>query len=145
MPHHPNPLLSPDRIPPVALASMNQTHQEEVALVNRLAELVAHGLRGEADEAAIETQLESWIEHTRLHFEREAELMRKADFPAYPMHQGEHERVLTLLGELQRGWRERRALRPLADFLFEQWRDWFDNHVRTMDSVTASFIQRQGV
>ncbi len=144
MPQYPNPLLPLDRIPLVALPSMNQTHHEEVELVNRLAELVAEGVRGTVDEEAIETQLEAWIGHTRLHFEREAELMRQSGFPAYPVHQGEHDRVLALLDDLQLAWRERRALIPLADFLFAQWPDWFDNHVRTMDSVTASFIQRQG-
>ncbi len=144
MRHYPNPLLPLDRIPTVAVPSMNRTHHEEVELVNRLAERVAEGVRGTADEPEIERLLAAWIEHTRIHFEREAELMRQSGFPAYPVHQGEHERVLAQLDGLQLAWRERHALLPLAEFLFEQWPDWFDNHVRTMDSVTASFIQRQG-
>ena len=144
MTNYPVPLLPLEQIPLVALESMNQTHREEVELVNRLATLVADGIRGQADEAAIAAQLDRWLDHTRDHFARENALMQQYAFPAYPVHSGEHERVLSLLEDLRRTWIESRALRPLALFLFEEWRAWFDNHVHTMDNVTASFIRQQG-
>lgn len=144
MTNYPVPLLPLEQIPLVALESMNQTHKEEVELVNRLATLVADGIRGQADEAAIAAQLDRWLDHTRDHFARENALMQQYAFPAYPVHSGEHERVLSLLEDLRRTWIESRALRPLALFLFEEWRAWFDNHVHTMDNVTASFIRQQG-
>lgn len=141
---YPTPLLPLDQIPQVVLESMNETHREEVELVNRLAALVATGIGGTVDEPAITDQLEDWLEHTRQHFRQENELMTQYGFPAYPVHSGEHERVLALLDALQKGWLERKTLSPLASFLFEEWPAWFDNHVQTMDNITASFIRQQG-
>jgi hemerythrin len=143
MTDYPDPLLPIEQIPQVALESMNQTHRQEVELVNRLAAEVATGIAGEADSAEIAALLDQWLEHTRNHFARENELMVQYKFPALPVHSGEHERVLTLLEDLRRTWTESKALRPLALFLFEEWPAWFDNHVHTMDNVTASFIRQQ--
>jgi hemerythrin len=144
MTHYPTPLLPLEQIPEVALESMNQTHREEVELVNRLAALVASGMEGAADTAAISAHLDDWVGHTRQHFSRENALMQQHDFPAYSVHSGEHERVLAQLEALQTDWLERNNLPPLASFLFEQWHAWFDNHVHTMDNITASFIRQQG-
>ena len=142
MAQYPNPLLPLDRIPQVAIESMNRTHLEEVERVNRLAELVATAMQGEGDEEALSEQLAHWIEHTKEHFAREDALMEQYSFPAYPVHNGEHQRVLGLLEELQRGWQEEGSLEPLADFLFQQWLGWFDNHVQTMDRMTAAFLMQ---
>ncbi len=144
MNRYPTPLLPLDQIPAVALESMNQTHREEVELINRLAALVAAGMEDTADTPAITAQLNDWVEHTRQHFSRENELMEQYGFPAYSVHSGEHERVLEQLEALRSGWLERNSLQPLANFLFEQWHAWFDNHVHTMDNITASFIRQQG-
>jgi hemerythrin len=139
-----NPILAPADIPQVALASMNETHHEEVTLVNRLGLLTARGMSGEVDAKAITQQIRAWLDHTRVHFRRENELMLEYGFPAYPVHKGEHDRVLTLLDELQEAWLEHRLLQPLANFLFETWPDWFDSHVNTMDRVTAQYVSQQG-
>lgn len=144
MPHYPTPLLPVEQIPPVALESMNQTHREEVELINRLAALVAAGMVGECDAQSITDQLKALIDHTQQHFARENRLMEQVSFPAYPIHRDEHHRVLNLLEALLHSWLEQQALQPLADFLFDEWPSWFDNHVLTMDSVTAGFIHQHG-
>ena len=141
---YPDPLLAPDQMTQVAVESMNLIHREEVELVNRLATLVTNGLQGEIDEASITAQFKAWLEHTQQHFAHENELMEKYGFPAYSIHSGEHRRVLNLLQELQQGWLEHKALEPLAEYLFDEWLTWLDNHLLTMDSVTADFISQQG-
>jgi hemerythrin len=142
MAEYPTPLLPLDRIPQVALESMNRTHQEEVERVNRLAALVAKGMQGEIGEATISAHLENLIDHTRQHFARENALMEQYGFPAYAVHSGEHQRVLSQLDNLLQGWLKERSLEPLAEFLFAEWPSWFDNHVQTMDRVTAGFLQQ---
>jgi hemerythrin len=141
---YPDPLLAPDQITLVALESMNRIHREEVELVNRLAALVANGMQGEIDETSITAQLRAWVEHTRAHFTHENELMKQYGFPAFSIHSGEHQRVLNLLQDLQQGWLRHQALQPLAEFLFDQWPAWLDNHLLTMDSVTADYVRQQG-
>ena len=138
------PILDAADIPQVALASMNQTHREEVELVNRLAQLVSQSLSGAADETTLSRQIQRWLGHTRDHFERENALMAAHGFPAYAVHKGEHDRILALLDDLYSAWRDHHRLEPLAEFLFETWHDWFDSHVNTMDRVTAQFISQQG-
>ncbi|MEJ2691799.1 MAG: hemerythrin family protein [Candidatus Thiodiazotropha sp.] len=145
MTSYPDPLLPLALIPQVALKSMNQTHREEVALINALAARVAMGMDGEADEQAVTDQLEALLAHTRQHFARENELMLQHGFPAYPVHSAEHQRVLGLLETLLQGWLEEKRLSPLVDFLFTEWPAWFDNHLLTMDKVTAGFLRQQGV
>ena len=135
-------LPDPASIPQVALESMNQTHREEVEMVKRLAELLVKGIAGDLDEVAISAQTQAWVEHTREHFARENRLMEQYGFPAYPVHKGEHERVLNLLEELQQGWLQQHSPYPMAEFLCNDWPTWFDNHVKTMDQVTADFLQR---
>lgn len=138
------PIIEPEAMPLVALESMNITHREELGLVNRLAELLARGMTDSPDEQAISDGLEQWVAHTRDHFDRENRLMEQYAFPAYPMHSGEHARVMGLLEGLQRSWLEGKDPKPLADFLFEQWPQWFATHVNSMDMVTAEFLRRQG-
>lgn len=138
------PILDVADIPQVALASMNQTHREEVELVNRLGRLVANGLSGNVDDSAISHHIQLWLDHTLDHFQRENALMTAYGFPAYPIHKGEHDRILALLDELHAAWRDHRRLKPLAEFLFQTWPEWFDGHVNTMDLATAGFIRQQG-
>jgi hemerythrin len=139
---HQHPILESSAIPLVALESMNATHREEVALINRLAALLDEEQRDEDD---ISQQLEDWVAHTRAHFERENQLMRDSGFPAYPIHSDEHHKVLAQIEGLRQQWLQQRDPGPLADFLFEQWPRWFLQHVTSMDRVTAQFVVlRQG-
>ncbi len=142
MPTDPQNIPDPSSIPRVALESMNQTHREEVGMVQRLADLLVQGISGDMDETAISALIQAWIEHTREHFARENRLMEQYSFPAYPVHRGEHERVLSLLEALQQAWQNQYFPEPLAEFLCNDWPAWFDNHVKTMDQVTAAFLQR---
>jgi len=138
------PVLDPADIPRLALESMNATHREEVELINRLGRLLLQGRQGDPDSAAIGRRLDEWLEHTREHFERENSLMRKYGFPAYPVHSGEHQTVLTQIEELRNQWVEKEEIQHLAAFILEEWPRWFDMHVNSMDAVTAQFVSQRG-
>ena len=140
----PSTLRDPADIPRLAVESMNQTHREEIDLINRLGAQLAQGMQGAVDDKGITSILDGWVEHTRHHFEEENLLMRQYGFPAYRMHLEEHERVLGLMEQQRRQWRSERKIETLADFVFDAWPAWFDNHVNTMDWVTARFISSQG-
>jgi len=133
-------LFDPDKIPPVAVASMNETHHEEVKLVNELARLLHEAQAGESDTQAIDEALDRWVSHTEAHFARENELMEKYGFPPYPVHAQEHATVLDEIHHLQSAWHQQRELEPLVDFLFQRWPQWFVGHVNTMDTITAQFL-----
>ncbi len=136
------PVVDPDNMPRVALELMNSVHQEEIVLVNELGALLRSGLDGNVDEAAISQSLAAWITHTREHFEGENRLMKNHNFPPFPVHKGEHDQILIQLSQLEQTWLKDRDVAALARFLYEAWLPWFNAHVKTMDTVTAGFLNQ---
>ena len=135
------PVVNAETVPMVALESMNETHLEEIELINQLGALVIEGLDGAENSEILEQKLIEWLEHTRAHFGRENQLMSDHGFPAYPVHSAEHERVLGQLEQLYSTWKSDGDLQPVAEYLFVNWPSWFDTHLKTMDMVTARFLQ----
>lgn len=136
------PVVDLDKLPRVELELMNDVHREEIALVNALGEQLLTGADGLTDDAAISQCLAAWISHTQEHFEGENRLMQIHGFPPFPVHKGEHDQMLTQLSQIERTWQQDRDAAALAEFLYETWLPWFDTHVKTMDTVTAGFLNR---
>ena len=132
--------LDPADIPGIAVDSMNATHQEEVVMVNELAAMLQKLQAGEADETDIDQQLQQWLEHTEQHFSRENRLMQEYAFPPYPVHAQEHAAALELLRQIIGNWRQQRNLEALTQDVFQDWPQWFNRHVSSMDYVTAQFL-----
>ncbi|TXH77582.1 MAG: hypothetical protein E6Q85_02960 [Thiothrix sp.] len=128
--------LQTANLPTVALAFMNEVHAEELALVQGLAANLEQG-----SDAMISAQLAAWIEHTQAHFAREEFLMHDYQFFAYPMHQSEHRQALQQLKGVQQTWNEQ-ADRALLGAYIHDWRAWLQQHIMTMDFVTAQFLSR---
>ncbi|GAB5605047.1 bacteriohemerythrin [Sideroxyarcus sp. TK5] len=123
--------------PRVAIDFMNNDHAEFVALRKHLLDLLHTG----ADHAQVDAMLDHLLEHTRLHFAEEEQLMLSVKFPPYPMHKGEHDKVLDDMAARVEAWRTARNVTALSDWLEHAVRDWFVNHVSSMDFVTAAYIQ----
>lgn len=136
------PVFDISDIPQVALDSMNSTHREEAEIINHLGQLLVQGIEASADSRLITEKLHQWVEHTREHFNIENQMMLDYSFPVYDIHSGEHARVLQQIETLQQQWLGNYAIQPVADFIFNQWPQWFDNHVSSMDRVTAQFLSR---
>jgi len=134
------PVLPPEEIPTIAVGSMNDTHHEEVALVNALGVLLQQAADGDADIPAITTALDEWVAHTQSHFARENQLMQEYGFPPYAVHAQEHSTALDGLHEIQRRWKEDQDVDQLAGYVFNSWPQWFQMHVNSMDNVTAQFL-----
>ena len=128
-----------ERVPKVALEFMNRDHEEATRLTNQLEALV----RAEpVDSQAVAQALNALLDHCQAHFGREEAQMQAVGFPPYPVHKGEHERVLAEMhGELV-AWLEADDLARLKHYLLATLPRWFVDHIATMDTVTASFIQR---
>ncbi len=125
--------------PAVALDFMNRDHADFVALLDRL----DAGLAGAATED-IGGLLDELLDHTSRHFAAEEAAMQEAGFPAYPIHRGEHGRVLVMLTDRIGQWRTDRDDGALRAWLCGEATDWFTGHVASMDTVTAGFIAARG-
>jgi hemerythrin len=137
------PAPSISDIPQLPLAFMNADHAEEIRMIAEVeAALEAHG-RGAATLEAVVERLALLAVHTREHFLREETAMRETRFPAYPVHKGEHDRVLAEMDAEARLYRERGDAARLARYLFEAVPAWFVHHIRTMDAMTARFVSER--
>lgn len=126
--------------PQVALAFMNRDHAEFVELLQRLTAALA----AQEQPAHIDALLDELLTHTRAHFAEEERRMQAVQFPPFPMHQGEHQRVLQDIEAHIGDWKRGRDAAALHDWLAHAVSDWFTTHVASMDFVTAAYIAARG-
>lgn len=129
--------FSPESLPQVALDFMNTVHNEELNLVSTL----LAQLEKQANELQITEQLAEWVKHTQSHFERENFLMQEYAFFAYPMHSAEHAQALQQLLAVQDAWIKLADREALGCYL-QTWRQWLQQHIASMDFVTAQFLSQ---
>ncbi len=140
----PSPTITPENIPLVAIDFMNQTHREEVALVNSLMKKLQIAAEEKNDNGITEI-LTQWLAHAEAHFQRENELMLEINFPPYLVHAGEHENALHVMRAVISAWEENKDVQQLSDYVFKQWPEWFQAHVNSMDTATADFAKMKGI
>ena len=141
-------VLNAGTIPHVALDFMNNTHFEEIELVEKLGELISDYEQSDApsqtETKRLSEMLDKWLHHTQAHFLRENELMQQINFPMISVHSMEHESTLENMTNIVREWQSDFDTQALAEYVFTSWPAWFDNHVNSMDMITAHFAVMQG-
>jgi len=141
-------ILEANSFPRVDIDFMNNTHFDELVIVQELGQLIA-AYQQKDEPSDIETQqvtkeLLDWIEHSRAHFYRENRLMTEVEFPMVQVHYQEHERVLAEMLAVANSWEKTNDIEPLVDYVFFAWPTWFNAHVNTMDLMTAQFAVMNG-
>ncbi len=114
---------------------MDTTHQEFISLVNRL---------NLADKALFQNLFAELVEHTKLHFDSENQLMQETGFSATSEHKAEH---LRILGELSRFAQmvQKGSITIAKSYVREMLPNWFNLHAATMDSALAAHIKSTDV
>jgi hemerythrin len=78
--------------------------------------------------------------HTREHFEKEEEFMRKIGFPEFDVHHEHHNQLLRRLSELSmdvgKGYMNKPAINAMMN-------DWANNHILVDDVKIAEFMASQ--
>ena len=124
-------------LPIVAVPFMNAVHCEELALVGKL----LSELHTQPNVIVCDSLFATWIQHTQEHFAREERLMQEHDFFAYPCHQGEHQKALQELCAVHQYWLNERDTVGIIEYI-GQWRNWLQEHISTMDFVTAQYLSQ---
>jgi len=141
-------ILEANTFPRVDIDFMNNTHFDELILVQKLGQLISAYQENEAsnedDTKQITQAFENWIEHSHSHFYRENALMQEVEFPMYYAHSAEHEYILAEMVEVFTSWKDTHDIEAAADYVFFAWPTWFNNHVKTMDLMTAQFAVMNG-
>ena len=133
-------LVDLDAIPQVALPFINDDHREEGRLLNELADAVKGHRTGAVPVETVLHRLEALFAHTQEHFAREEAAMREVGFPPYPVHKGEHDRVLEEMESEETHFRETGDTARLWSYVSEAVPTWFVGHIQSMDAITAQFV-----
>lgn len=128
-------MLTQDQLPMVAMPSMNDTHLEDMIIINKLSKAAL-----EENAQALSDTLAELVEHTIAHFEGEEEMMREKKFPPYPIHKAEHDRVLAELKSVTQHFQERQDFRAITAYVDGALVPWLIQHIETLDTVTAMFL-----
>jgi len=131
-------LIREEELPKVALASMNDTHLEDLIMINELAQLIK-----DKKNELITEKLDALVAHTVEHFSGEEKMMIENRFPAYAMHKAEHDRALAQMNEVVARWRADKDMVALREYIEKIMPAWLVQHVSTMDTVTAHFLVSQ--
>jgi hemerythrin len=137
-------LVDLDAIPQVALEFIDADHREEARLLNELDEAVAAHRAGRTGPEPVLACFEALFDHTREHFAREEEAMRRSGFPPLSIHRDKHERVLRELAEEGQAFGEGGDAARLANYVGRAVPAWFQNHILTMDLITARYVTTRG-
>ena len=112
----------------VAYEPMNEVHDKEIKILEKLLKKLEMN-----EDYAKEYQ--EFLDDVKNHFSFEERLMQKYDFFAYIPHKMEHDKIINELEELQN-----KDIKTLKQYFYERFLPWLDNHINTMDTVTAGFF-----
>lgn len=129
-------MIRQDQLPMVAIPSMNDTHLEEMLIINRL-----YGAVQEGNVEAVASLLEELLSHTTEHFASEERMMQETNFPAYNPHKSEHDRHISELKSLISYFDKNKDTKAIYAYVEGNLKSWVVHHIETMDTVTAQFVQ----
>jgi hemerythrin len=114
----------------LGFTSMDQVHEEFIALVNAL---------GRCGDNELQTAMDALLIHTREHFDEEERWMAETEFPPRKCHADEHAAVRRSI----EGVRERVATHgdhAAARRLSSALADWFPGHADYLDAALAHWM-----
>lgn len=133
-------LIGEGFIPTVALDVMNEVHDEEIRLLNKLDELISKRESGEDVDIELGALISEFLTHVEYHFSNEERMMLEHHVPVYPIHKGEHDRVRAEMQAICADWRSPEGFAAFTRHIRKGIPEWFANHVATMDMVTAQIL-----
>lgn len=129
-------IIKLNTIPLVSIESMNETHLEEVELINNL----LAQLEAKSEFGTISKTFETLLEHIQQHFATEEKLMQEVQYPSLNMHKADHDKVLQEVRYAEMEWRNRKDVDALKEYIEEEIITWLDQHIKAMDTPMADFM-----
>jgi len=120
----------------VKFEPMNEIHNNEVKVLNEL-------LKAIEEHTDIESKFDIFLDDVKNHFNFEQELMEKYNFFAKLPHKMEHDRIIRELEEIKTT--KLNDIEFLNSYFYQHFIPWLQNHINTMDTVTAGYFDMVGV
>ncbi|OCM00497.1 Bacteriohemerythrin [Aliarcobacter thereius] len=136
-------LIDKNSLPFVDEEFMNNTHFEDVDLINKLYEHIKIFQKKSSDENFnfLKDSYKSWQKHTIEHFKTEEDEMQKRAFFAYPFHKSEHDRNLLEIENIWNSFENSKDIEALKNYIEYDLTNWLINHIKSMDTITARFFK----
>ena len=135
-------LIYIEQVEYMSVEQMQQTHEDEIQILNEIDKLAMLLERGEATLDELENKLNEYIEHVKEHFSNEERLMKEYGFPSYEMHKMAHDMFLIDLQYATKQWKEYGDIKKIINFV-RKTPEWIVMHVNSVDAPTADFLARK--
>ena len=132
-------LVNIDEIEHLDFDVMQQTHEEEIQMLNEIDALAKKFQTDESLKTELEEKMEAYVDHVVDHFENEERLMLVHNFSGYSMHRLEHENVLKRFDEAYGPWKREGDIWGMVKFL-RSTPQWIKEHIAAMDTMTSLSI-----
>jgi hemerythrin len=123
----------------VGVEKIDAEHQKLVALVNELYAAIMAG--NPADVTA--RVLNSLVAYTLSHFASEEMLMKRCNYPGYPQHKAEHEKLVAQVKQLQQDLKAGKATVSQEVMSFLQ--SWLIGHILGVDKKYTGYMHAAGL
>ena len=129
-------MIRQDQLSMVALPSLNNTHLEDMIIINKLSLAVQN-----KDTVLTGSTLAEFIQHTIAHFSNEEEMMREKEFPSVEEHKAQHDRILHELKSVEKRFNEENDFLLISAYVDGSLTPWLLHHVQTLDTKMALFLK----
>lgn len=126
----------------MGLDSMQETHENEIEILNAIDKMATLLERGEVTLEELEAKVEEYVAHVKEHFAGEERLMLEYDFPSYEMHKMAHDMFLADLEYAIRQWKNNGGIKKMINFV-RKTPEWIVMHVNSVDAPTADYVARK--
>jgi len=121
---------------------MQETHEEEIKLLNEVEKLAIKYGMDKSNLSQLETKLDEYIAHVKVHFANEERLMQKYDFPSYDMHKTAHDMFLEDISYAIAQWKNFGDIKKIINFIYKS-PEWIVLHINTVDVPTSAYLAQK--
>lgn len=126
----------------MSVEEMQQTHENEIKILNAIDNLAISYDRGEATLEELEKKIDEYVKHVHAHFANEERLMKEYDFPSYDMHKTAHDMFLEELEHAIKYWKRYEDITKITNFI-RRTPEWIVLHVNTVDLPTSNYLAKK--
>ena len=135
-------LIYIEQLEEMSVEKMQETHEDEVKILNEIDKLAIYHARGDATLLELEEKINAYVVHVHEHFAYEEGLMKKYDFPSYDMHKTAHDMFLEELQSAIKQWKRYEKVEKITNFI-RRTPEWIVLHINTVDVPTANYLAKK--
>jgi len=137
-------LLYAEQVEYMDVNEMQETHDEEIAILNEVDKLATYYWMDKSEEKlkALEAKLDEYLAHVKVHFANEERLMNKYDFPNYEVHKMAHDMFLMDISLAIKQWKYSGNIDKVIRFIRNS-PEWIVMHINTVDAPTSLYLSHK--